>query len=119
MAGDFLFHAGHNAFGFGMAPVNHEPARTFRHGVAQKDDAKAENRTNAKREPPAEADGNNPHIQQHDACRGANGRSNPETGVDNQINASAYTRGDSSSMAELMAEYSPPMPAPVSPRNKA
>ena len=55
----------------------------------------AEYRANAKGEPPSQADGHNAHIEQHNACCGANGRSNPETGIDDQINASAHSARES------------------------
>src|SRR5450432_4385871 len=94
MAGDFLLHFGHNAFRFSMTAVDHEPARAFRYRVAKEDNAQAKNRADAERQPPAQADGDNSHVKQHDGCTGTDGSADPEAGVDDEINASADTRGD-------------------------
>src|SRR6476646_7148465 len=88
MTGHLLFNFGHNQLRFHGMPVNHKPAWALRHRVTEKDDAQSEYRANAKGEPPSQADGHNAHIEQHNCAAGANGRPDPETGIDDQVHAS-------------------------------
>src|SRR5512142_2713709 len=82
----------HDLFGFRLAAVDHEPARAFRNGVAEKNHDQPKHRADAEGHPPAEADRNNAGIEQPDHGGRANSGANPEAGVDDEVDASADAR---------------------------
>ena len=69
--------------------VNHEPTRTLRYGMTEKDDAQTKYRADSEGQPPSQADGHNSRIEQHDVAAGANGRPIQKLAVNDEINASA------------------------------
>ena len=84
----------HDLFGFRLAAMGHEPARTFRNGVAEKNHDQPQHRADGESHPPAEADGNNAGIEQPDDGGGADGGADPEAGIDDQVNAAADAGGN-------------------------
>src|SRR5436305_4791772 len=92
MAGNLLFDIAHDLFSFPPSAMNNEPAGAFRNGVTQEDNNDAQHCANAKYQPPAYGNGNNPGIQQTYGGGGADGRSNPEAAVDDEVYASTHPR---------------------------
>ena len=72
--------------------MNHEPAWTFRDKVTQEDNDRTKNRANAERESPAQRDGNNSGIEQDYGRARANGSTDPEGAIDNEVYVSAHPR---------------------------
>ena len=76
-------------------------------------------RSDPKAEPPAEVDGEEPGVEQDERRERAGRRADPVAAVDRQVDPPRTLAGISSSIAELIAEYSPPIPAPVKKRKRA
>ena len=100
------------------AAVEQEPPRALGDVMAQEEDRAAEHgaeeRTrNASRSRAAEA-----RVEKDEREPGAERDAEPVGAVDGEIDAPRRRAGISSSIAELIAAYSPPMPAPVSARER-
>ena len=99
-----------------LAAVDEQPARALRDVAADEQDGQAEHGTDAERQPPPEVRGEDRGSRKN---RAAAAPAAEPTQYEPLIMRSTRPRtraGISSSMAELIAEYSPPMPAPVTNR---
>ena len=97
-------------FGLALLAMDEHPAGTLGHVAAHQQDGDAEHRAEAESEPPAQVRGEEVLVEQDHRQDRAAGGAQPERPVDDQIDPTATRAGMSSSMAELMAAYSPPIP---------
>jgi hypothetical protein len=98
--------------------MDEHPAGALRNVATHQQDGEAEHRAETEREPPAQVGGEEALVEQDHRQDRAAGGAKPERPVDDQIDPTADPGGISSSMAELMAAYSPPIPAPVKNRQR-
>src|SRR5947209_11605088 len=89
-----LLDVGHNFLGRMLMAMNHEPAWTFGNKVTQEDNDGAKNCANAERESPAQRNGNNSGVEQDYGRARANGSTDPEGAIDNEVYVSAHPRRD-------------------------
>ena len=117
VVGHLLLDVADDLLGFLVAAVDHQPAGALGDPVAQEQDAEAQHRADAEGEPPAEVDAETRAGRAAGSSPPAPSAA-PSQKVELMMRSTRpRTRaGMSSSMAELMAAYSPPMPAPVSAR---
>src|SRR5947209_16604074 len=88
------FHLGNNLFRLMLPAMDHQPARTFRHRVAQENNDDSQHCANAKSKSPAKCNGNNSGIKQTYGGGRANGCADPEAAVDNKVYAATDPRRD-------------------------
>ena len=93
--------------------MRHQPARALRYETAEQQNAEAEHGSDTEAETPADIRREQALIEQKRDRERAAGRAQPEAAVDDEVDTSAIFAGMSSSIAELTAAYSPPMPSPV------
>ena len=75
--------------------------------------AEPEHRAHDEADPPSEVGGHDVGIEQDQGGGRAGRCAEPVRAVDDEVDRAADTSRDSSSIAELMAAYSPPIPMPV------
>ena len=100
--------------------VRHQPARALRHEAAQIEDAEAENGADAEGEPPADVDAEQaPGRAERRSRRRPSPRPIQKLPLIARSVQPRTRAGISSWIAELIAVYSPPIPAPVRNRKRA
>ena len=112
---------GHDLFRFLCVSVDHQPSRALRHPEPENENRQPEHRACAENEPPSQPEGKHARVEQIEREHCAQCGANP-VGAILLIDKSTCPRsraGINSSIAELIAAYSPPMPAPVSARKIA
>jgi hypothetical protein len=113
-----LLNVGDDIVGLPLTAVDEQPAGAFRHIAADQQYHQGQHHAEAEAQPPADVYGEELRVEQHKRGGGARGGAEPIRAVDDQVDPAADAGGISSSMAELIAAYSPPMPAPVMNRNR-
>src|SRR5438034_1371239 len=100
--------------------MGHQPARRFRQPQAHEEDHEPEYGPDQEGQAPAQIRRQQVGIEQHErTCRAQRG-ADPKAAVDDEIApATIACRHQLPWILELIAVYSPPMPAPVKKRNRA
>ena len=93
-----LLHIGldlaHGLIGFLAPAMCHQPTRALGHKATQHQNGKAEHAADSKTQPPSNVDGKQALIEQQRRDRRTSRRTDPETAVDDEIDATAVFRRD-------------------------
>ena len=116
LACDFGLDPGELAFRLLGAAPDHEPARAFRHVPAHQEDRDGEQRADREGRAPAELRAEHARIEQHQAQPAPIAAPTQKLPLIARLTRPRTRAGTSSSIAELIAAYSPPMPKPVKKR---
>jgi len=109
----------HHGFRALSVAVDAEPAQILRHMAARREYEQAQQSPDAEADAPANIDRENVRIEQHQRCARAERRADPEAALMMSATRPHTRAGTNSSIAELTAAYSPPMPSPVTQRQTA
>lgn len=104
--------------GFLHPAVQEQPAWALRDVAAYQQDPQPDDGSCGEGDPPADVGREERRVEQGQRGDTADRGSHPEAAVDREIDAPSVAAGISSLMAELIAEYSPPMPTPVRNRHR-
>jgi hypothetical protein len=96
--------------------MGQQPTWTLGKVPPHQQDGEPQDPSNEEAEPPAHIESEETRIQQQECGRSSDRCAQPVGAVDEKVDRSRTRAGISSSMAELMAEYSPPIPMPVKKR---
>src|SRR5438128_7266135 len=87
-----VFDLSDNLLRLDISPVDHQPTRTFRNPSTKENHYETQRRADSKRAAPSQPDWQPPRIKQHKSRPGTKRCPEPVGTVDQQIDATAYTR---------------------------